>query len=199
MRPLCRETSDYAQKAADVARMIGDFRCQLFAECMIAEVTRFLGDVPRAVTLNEACLAFARDRLPPMDIWLPSLQLSKALNDAGESSRALAVVEVWMKLFYRTRGLKAYHFTYGPTFDALACVASGNGDATRAAPLFGAADEMLVVTGDQRVLHNDWEYAPYREKARAALGSAAFEVTLAEGRAMTPEQGVRFAMDNTRE
>ena len=130
------EALPYAYETAEVARMIGDFRCELFAECMIAEISRFLGDVPRAVTLNEACLAFAHDRLPPIDAWLPCLTLSKALNDAGEYERAQGVLDAWMKVLYRSRGLKTYHYTYGATFDALACVASGRGDAMRAALLF---------------------------------------------------------------
>jgi len=44
-------------------------------------------------------------------------------------------------------------------------------------------------------LHNDWEYARYITKARAALGDAAYEAAYAEGRAMTPEQAVKYALN----
>ena len=52
----------------------------------------------------------------------------------------------------------------------------------------------LASAGVRRWLTNEWEYAPYIARARAALGDAAYDAALAEGRAMTVEQAVAYAL-----
>jgi hypothetical protein len=58
----------------------------------------------------------------------------------------------------------------------------------------GMADNMIALNGHYRRANHVWEYAPYIEKARAALGDAAYEAALAEGRAMSVEQAVAYAL-----
>jgi hypothetical protein len=197
MDRLCfREALPYAQESAAAARQINDWWRVLRAECDIAEITRLLGDVPRAIALNEACLAFAREKVEPHAQWRPYWQLAKALSDAGEYDRAQAVLEECLKTPYQLMVVRVDRYTswHGSVLDALARVASGRGEAARAARLFGAADTAFAVSGKCRGLHNAWDNAPSIAKARSALGDAGYEVAFTEGRAMTPEQAVAYAL-----
>ena len=63
----------------------------------------------------------------------------------------------------------------------------------------GMADNMIALNGHYRRANYVWEYAPYIEKARAALGDAAYDAALAEGRAMTVEQAVAYALGDHRD
>jgi predicted ATPase/DNA-binding XRE family transcriptional regulator len=81
--------------------------------------------------------------------------------------------------------------------EGLATVAVERGEPVRAAHLFGAAEGMLEAVGAS-IYHY---YSPDRtryERAKAAvrerLGSPASETLWAEGRAMTPEQAVAYAV-----
>jgi non-specific serine/threonine protein kinase len=183
----------YIQEALQVARQLNDYSRELLAQCLIAENTRYLGDIQHAVVLNEACLAFAREKLTLYDQLLPVLTLSKALNDAGESDRAEALLKEWVRTFYRAVGNKPYWYNHIAV--TLACIAAGRGEATRAARLFGAADALFASTGERLWLHNVREIEPYIVKACTALGDAAYDAAYAEGRAMTPEQAVQFALE----
>ena len=84
--------------------------------------------------------------------------------------------------------------TYG-IFDLMAVVASAQGKALRAAHLRGMADSMIAMNNHYRKANYIWEYAPYIAKARATLGDAAYETAYAEGRTMTVEQAVAYALD----
>jgi transcriptional regulator with XRE-family HTH domain len=78
--------------------------------------------------------------------------------------------------------------------DGLAVVAAGT-QPVRAARQFGAAEALrnahsLAVLATRRPL-----YEPVLQAVRAALGTAAFDAAWAEGRAMTREQAVAYALE----
>jgi hypothetical protein len=78
-------------------------------------------------------------------------------------------------------------------FMGLAVVAAGE-DPVRAARLFGAAERLRERAGVVLWLTRQWLYTAPAEKARAALGTATFDAAWTEGRAMTPEQAVAYAL-----
>ena len=80
--------------------------------------------------------------------------------------------------------------------DAMGCVISNRGNHDVAMQLFGASDTWLKANNIRRSLINDHEFAPYLAKARAALGEAAYAAAYAEGRAMTVEQAIAYALSN---
>ena len=162
------------------------------ARGIITESIRYLGDVPRAVILNESLLMFARERLAPLDLWLPILLTAKSLNDAGNYTRAQGLLDELMMLLMSIFGAK--HGYYSNLFDTAACVASGRGDAIRAAKLLAISDVELTMMNGRRFSNNDMEIAPYIAKARAALGEEAYAAAYAEGRAMTVEQAIDYAL-----
>jgi predicted ATPase/DNA-binding XRE family transcriptional regulator len=78
-------------------------------------------------------------------------------------------------------------------FMGLAVVAAGE-DPARAARLFGAAERLLETAGAALWATRGRLYTAPVEKARAALGTASFDAAWTEGRAMTPEQAVAYAL-----
>ena len=180
------------EEAAQLAEQINDPRAEVNARGIITESIRYLGDVPRAVILNESLLMFARERLAPLDLWLPILLTAKSLNDLGNHSRAQSLLDELMMLLMGMFGAK--HGYYSNLFDAAACVASGRGDAIRAAKLLAISDVELTMMNGRRFSNNDMEIAPYIAKARAALGEEAYAAAYAEGCAMTLDQAIAYAL-----
>ena len=78
--------------------------------------------------------------------------------------------------------------------EGLAWVAAGLGRHPRAARLFGAAEGQRAVLGHrsapQETVHHDEAVAA----TRAALGDAGFHAAWAEGRALTLEQAIAYAL-----
>jgi tetratricopeptide (TPR) repeat protein len=189
------EALRYGEEAAQMAQALDDPRLEMCARGIVTEAIRYMGDVPRAVALNEDLLVFTRERLAPLDLSLPILLTAKSLNDAGNHERAQLLLDELTTLLNATLG--ATHGYYGHVFDALACVASNRGDARRGARLFGAADAEMAASNERRFKNNDMEIAPYVAKARAALGNEAYEAAYAEGRAMTLEGAIEVARAST--
>lgn len=180
------------EEVASVARQIGNPLGEINAQVHVAEAIRFLGDAPRSVEINEQVMAFAREHGEPIYCELPILALAKSLNDVGEQTRALPLLKELIVIFQH-RGVVNPE-GYVAVFDALACVHSGQSDSLRAAKLSGKADAIMAAVKHRRWLHNDWEYAPYIAKARTALGDQAYEAAYAEGRAMTLEHAIDYAL-----
>jgi predicted ATPase/DNA-binding XRE family transcriptional regulator len=189
-----REALPYYREAAEVARQINNHFEELMSECMAADCVRHLGDAPRAVVLGEANLAFARDKFPPIHHFVPIHALTKALNNVGERECARTLLVDWLQTLYRANG-QIDPWMWAHSVDVLACVVSAQGNAARAARLFGLGDAAFSAVGRRRFQHNEREYAPYIAKARAVLGDVAFEAARAEGRAMTPERALVFALE----
>jgi tetratricopeptide (TPR) repeat protein len=188
------EALHYAEQALELARQLGDPFTELQARCEFAENTRYLGDATRAAALLEECLAFTRKRLTQSDSITPLLLLAKAVNEMGDHTQAQALLDEALRL--QRSSFPLLYVTYR-IMDAMAAVSAACGDALRAARLRGVADHFIYLNHHYRCANHEWEYAPYVAKARAALGDAAYEAAYAEGRAMTPEQAVEYALQGS--
>jgi non-specific serine/threonine protein kinase len=78
--------------------------------------------------------------------------------------------------------------------DGLGRVASATGRYERAARLFGAAEVLRETVGWHLTPPDQADHDKYVASARAALAEAAFATAWAEGRAMTLEQAVEYAL-----
>ena len=63
--------------------------------------------------------------------------------------------------------------------------------------IYANSDGIFEALKHRRWQHNEWEYAPYIAKARAALGDEAYEAAYAKGRAMTLEHAIDYALQAT--
>ena len=81
----------------------------------------------------------------------------------------------------------------------LAGVAAGRGEPVCAARLWGSSEALQEATGssvaDSPFVRSQYDYEGLLAAARSRLDEAAFEAAWAEGRAMTPEQAVEYALD----
>jgi hypothetical protein len=82
--------------------------------------------------------------------------------------------------------------------EGLGIVAGARGEASRAARLLGASEALISAIG----LRGHTYYRPDRAlygrieaRARATLDRAAFEVAKEEGRAMSPERAIEYALE----
>jgi tetratricopeptide (TPR) repeat protein len=78
----------------------------------------------------------------------------------------------------------------------LAAVAAGTNQPKRAAKLYGAAQTIFDTTDYRIPAFDRAEFDHHIQIARDQLGEAAFEALAAEGRAMTMEQSVAYALEN---
>ena len=82
------------------------------------------------------------------------------------------------------------------SLEGLACVAGAEGEAKRAARLFGAA-ESLQETVDYRLVPQERALLePYRVSVRSRLGAAMWEEAVAEGGAMGLDRAMAYALPN---
>jgi predicted ATPase/DNA-binding CsgD family transcriptional regulator len=150
------------------------------------------GDHDRTVALAEEGLALNRELgdLRGMAMCLTLLGISAL--DRDDPERAAALYEDDLRVL---RGLKDKTGTaYG--LRGMAGVASLRGDATRAARLWGAAEALGEAIGLplSPLDRSHPDYARLLAAARSQLDEAAWEAARAEGKAMTPEQAIEYAL-----
>jgi non-specific serine/threonine protein kinase len=80
------------------------------------------------------------------------------------------------------------------SLEGLACVAGAEGEAERAARLFGAAEALMEVIDYRLVPQERAVLEPYRASVRSRLGEEAWEDALAEGGAMNLEEAIDYAL-----
>jgi predicted ATPase/DNA-binding SARP family transcriptional activator/DNA-binding CsgD family transcriptional regulator len=157
------------------------------------------GDHQRATRLTGEALELARERgrgflglLPRALDTLPWLTLL-----GGEPQRAKAKFEENLTLS-KELGDKA---TIKTSLDGLACVAGANGEALRAAKLFGAAEALILIeaTGFGLSPLESAMLEPYRASARSRLGEAGWDEALAVGRTMSMEAAIAYAISESEE
>ena len=87
------------------------------------------------------------------------------------------------------------HWEIAACLEGLAAVAGGQGQAARAARLAGAAAALREELGAPVAPGDRSWYEPAIAHARAALGDAGFTAAQSEGRAMTLEQAIAYALE----
>ncbi len=141
-----------------------------------------LGDVETARTL----LQEAREGGRSLGFPFPEKVAARFLGHLALAQADLAGTAEGLRAFWRWDPESA-HILARIVPDA-AALAALQGDAARAARLFGAGDQLELTTGlaaawPERLTHDQG-----RRRARTALGEPAFEVELAHGRSLTPDE-----------
>ena len=81
------------------------------------------------------------------------------------------------------------------SLEGLAAVAAATAAPQRAARLWGAADALRQEIGYARTAHDSTAYERQVKPVRATLTAEAFDQAWDQGRAMTMDVAVRFALD----
>ena len=153
--------------------------------------------------------AYDRDYLRSIALFEESLAVFRDLEDARGTSRcvvSISIVSILVHDIGRARdivqqGLESAREVGdkpGTSFALLvaASLAGGRGGPARAARLWGAAEALReaigISLGDQDPF--DYDYEGRVATARAQLEEAAWEAAWNEGRAMSPEQAIEYAL-----
>jgi predicted ATPase/DNA-binding XRE family transcriptional regulator len=153
------------------------------------------GDLDRATAMMEEGLGLARklgDRLGINNALYLLAQVAQAEGDHGLAARRF---EEGVRLSEEI-GDRA---NVGYFLEGLAVVAGVQGKVERSARLFGAADELLQAV--EAPVYDYYEpnrslYQHIKAAVRSQLGEEDFEEARAEGRAMTFEQAVAYALED---
>jgi hypothetical protein len=147
----------------------------------------------RARALLEPCLDLFQKMGEKSGIAHCHLNLGRAaqLEGAHETARAeyAAALPVFGKMHDR--------WAVALGLEAFAGLAADEGDAARAARLFGAADALRERIGAPRPPVEQPEYERQIAALRAVLGEPAWAVALAEGRALPPERAISEALQSS--
>ena len=149
------------------------------------------GDYERGAALSEEAATLFREhghKGGGLEFLLDNL--GWAALYLGDPERARAAFEEGLALCTEL-GDKMAASAY---LDGLACVAETEGDAERAARLFGAAEALREEVGWPLAPEEEALKDPYLGAARSQLDEASWEGAWAEGRAMSFEEAVSHAL-----
>ena len=183
------------EESLAVRRQAGDQRGIVMSLHNLAESALGRGDLQSARMMNEESLALGRELSDQQQIALALQGLGTVEVLLGDPDRAAVLLEE-STLLLRDLGdqLGIYECLM------VQAAASGvRGDDRLAARLFGAADGLR----ESKNLFTELGAIPlrfdrFRSVTNSRLGEVAWEAAYAEGRAMTPEQAVAFAVEVAR-
>ncbi|HEY6712996.1 MAG TPA: tetratricopeptide repeat protein [Rubrobacter sp.] len=195
----CRSDLERAKALSEeslaIAREAGDTIAAALASNYLAVTAMLGGDYERAQTLFEAALEMARITGNRMGQAVSLNNLGLVALCRGDYARAAKLSSESLRLSEELLD----HQVLTWSLDALAAVCAQQGSVGRAARLWGAAEVLREASGfpqppdDKRVLE------PFLETARSRLDEAAFQAAWEEGRAMTEEQAVGYALSEEEE
>ncbi len=173
-----------------VARDFGDEWLLGLALSMLGNVQRNRGDYGRAAALHKEGVALIRE---VGDKWLTGYSLhglgAVALHE-GDHRRAAAIFK---EALFALRELGDRSVT-GECLEGLAGVACAEGDYERAARLFGAGEVLRKAVGQDLLTADQAHRDESVAATQASLGDTAFAAAWLEGRAMTLEQAIEYAL-----
>jgi tetratricopeptide (TPR) repeat protein len=150
------------------------------------------GDYEQGAALNEEAAALFRERgyKGHLEFVLDNLGWAALLQ--GKHEQARTSLEESLTLC-KELGDK---LVASESLEGMACVAAAKEEAERAARLFGAAEALRADLGSHH--HTPEEEAlgePYLAMARTRLGETSWQVAFAEGRAMTMDDAISYALE----
>jgi tetratricopeptide (TPR) repeat protein len=178
----------YCQQALDLYRTTGNVWDTAVALHNLGVAARYQGDYTRAEALLAEVLAVYHQNPAPgasadvlSSVGLVALEQEQYTRAQEAFTASLHAARTWM---------------LGTVLEGLASVASGTGQAERAAHLFGAAESVRRVLSTPRWPANEALYQKYSALARAVLEER-FARIWEEGRAMTAERAITYALETT--
>jgi ATP/maltotriose-dependent transcriptional regulator MalT len=178
------------EESLAIAREAGDTTAASFASNFLAVTAMLGGDYERAEALFEATLEMTRITRNRKGQATSLNNLGLVALCQGDYARAAKLSSESLRLSEESLD----HQLVTWSLDALAAVWGQQGYVGRAARLWGAAEVLREASDfsqppdDKRVLE------PFLKAARSRLDEAAFQAAWEEGRAMTEEQAVGYAL-----
>jgi tetratricopeptide (TPR) repeat protein len=181
------------EESQKIRRELGDKRGITMSLGNLAGLAALQGDLERTEVMLEEVLRLGRELKDKQFVAQPLGDLGYIALERGELERAGALLRESL-LMSQEMG-EARGIISG--LDELARLAAAGGARERAARLWGAVEGLIEATGlSLPTLRDPEEHSErYRAACRAELGEAAWEVAYGEGRAMTLEEAVSYALE----
>jgi non-specific serine/threonine protein kinase len=179
-----------------LARELGDKHGIAALLNSLGERARFQGDYEGAAAYYEESLALFRELGGRLQIAMILHNSGYVVLRQGDAQQAAALFEESLVLYQdlkRKQGV--IECLIGLAGAAAAAAGEQPATAEWAARLFGAAEGPLEATGGGLAAADQAEYDRYLALAREQLDEPAFGAAWAEGRAMTMEQAVTYALE----
>jgi tetratricopeptide (TPR) repeat protein len=151
---------------------------------------RLDGDYEGAGRAYEECLAISHEIGDRQREAIMLFDLGYVAQHQGNYERAESLIGQYLTL-WREFGSK-YFYAIG--LAGLAGPVSARGDPERAARLLGASEALLEAVGVSLQCGDQFEVDRYETAVREQLDKAAFEAAWAEGRAMSLEEALTYAL-----
>ena len=186
------DAEDHALEAATVLRAAHDLPGLCSAMNTLGEWARLRGDYRQAIQRYEEAQTIAREIGEQFSIALVSFNLSFAYLRCGDAAGARAALAESTRLNLSLGKIGVE----GPTLEAAAALACVGEQPPLAARFFGAAQSWHVAAARARRDPADQaEYDFHAERARAALGAAAYATAWEDGRALPLAESFAEALD----
>jgi tetratricopeptide (TPR) repeat protein len=184
-----------ARESVDRARATGDRRLLYANLSTLAVALHAQGQWAAARELYEQALEVARELGTPWEIGSVLSEIGLAECDEGRPDLALKHLVEGMTILHGMGNRPGVI----ESLEGLAGVAAGTAAPRRAARLWGAADALRQKIGNARSVHQSIAYERQLKPVRAALTAEAFDQAWDEGRAMSLDNAVRYALDEQAE
>ena len=178
------------QKSLEISQDLEDAEGIALSLLYLGRAAYILGDHARSYTLLEESLVVFKDSGDSRGVAEALLELGRVARAQGDSARALALCRESLVLSRKLANNS--HIAFCLT--TLAGVIQAAGDVAQAARLFGAAETLLGSLDAVLDPGGSLSYPSDLGAARTELGEPAFEKARDEGRAMTVEQAVAYAL-----
>ncbi len=177
------------EEAGALCRELGDTRTLPKYYFNLGNEYLLQGDPQRATELlEEAVKLLAQGRTGGLNNALDKLGWAALMRDEHERAKALYTESLDLSM-----GLGDKWVAVGAV-EGLACAAAAGAEAERAARLFGAAEALQEAVGGQHMPEEAALREPYLATARSRLDEASWEDAWAEGRTMSMEQAMEYAL-----
>jgi non-specific serine/threonine protein kinase len=186
-----REAEARAREAVDLLRARDSREGLCFSLIHLAIAVRWRGEWAAAHELHEQSLVIARELGTPWEIGTALREIGLAECDEGHPDLALKHLAEAMTILH---GLGDRPGVI-ESLEALAGIAAATAAPRRAARLWGAAHALQQAMGGARSDHQKIIYERQVQPVRATLTAEAFDQACDEGRAMSLDDAVRYALD----
>jgi predicted ATPase/DNA-binding NarL/FixJ family response regulator len=193
---VAREQGDYERASClyraglVAAQKVGDTRGIALARDHLGDMAQLQGDDERAATLYEESLTLFREVGDLRRTSVALMNLGNVAIKRGDLERALTLYREGLELAQAVRD--RHRIAEG--IEGVANSALLQGRATRAARLFGAAEAVREAISVPVPPSERAAYVRRMDAVCDRLGEAAYAAARVEGRAMTPEQAIGYAL-----
>jgi non-specific serine/threonine protein kinase len=189
-KALLEESRDLYRELGDISTVPGESSTLPRVICSLADIAYAQADYARASALYEEGLTVARKYEHVHDTGYALRGLGHLARIQADYGRATGLLEESLELLVQLKDKRCPALCV----EGLACVASGRGQAERAARLFGAAEVLREAIGVALLPAERADHERAVAAARAGVDEAAFAMAWGHGRAMTLEQAAEYAL-----